>query len=119
MLMHYRRDAVFLDNTLQKDFIIIVIKETAPCFFLKFSFSGKVLKCDSLLLFISTIQSHFPINIIFFSLEKNTKKSIAIFVVQFASCPAVVSMDWGCGIFFFCLVLIQTAPADALLLIKV
>lgn len=70
MLMHCKRDAVFLDKVLQKGFIvvIVIIKEPAPCFFLKYSFSGKVLKCDSLLLFMSTMQSHFPINILnFFS----------------------------------------------------
>ena len=106
MLMHHRRDAVFLDKVLQKDFIIIItviIKEPAPYFFLKFSFSGKVLKCDSLLVFTSAMQnSHFPINIlIFFSLEKSTKKNIAIFVGQFMSCPTVVSMNWGCEIYLF------------------
>lgn len=105
MLMHHRRDAVFLDKVLQKDFIIIVIaiKEPAACFLLKFSFSGKALKCDSLLLFMSTMQSHFPINtlLFFFLLRKSTNKSITKFVGQFMSCPAVVSMGWGCGGFLF------------------
>lgn len=67
MLMHCRRDAVFLNKMFQKDFIIVVviIKEHAPCFLLKFFFSGRDPKCGSLFLFISIMTSHFPINILF------------------------------------------------------
>lgn len=76
--MHRRRDAVFLNMVFQKDFItIVIIKECAPCFFLKFFFSGRDAKCGSLFLFISIIKCHFPINILFFfSLEKVVKSTL-------------------------------------------
>lgn len=79
MVMHCRRDAVFLNMVFQKDFITVVvnIKEHAPCFFLKFLFSGRDPKCGSLFFFISIIKSHFPINILFFFfLRKSSKKHI-------------------------------------------
>lgn len=101
MVMHCRRDAVFLNMVFQKDFItvVLIIKEHAPCFFLKFSFSGRDPKCGSLFLFVSIMKSHFLINILFFSvLIKRSKKHI---VGQFVSCPTVVPMGWGCGVFLF------------------
>lgn len=77
--MHCRRDAIFLNMVFQEDFITVAvtIKEHAPCFFLKFSFSGRDLKCGSF-----SLHKHNEISLsnkytfFFSSLEKVVKSTL-------------------------------------------
>lgn len=98
--MHCRRDAIFLNLVFQKDYITLVVitKEHAPCFFLKFSFSGRDPNCGSFSLHKFNEISLSNKYTFFFLLRKSSKKHV---VGQFFSCPTVVPMSWGCEFFLF------------------